>query len=121
MFKLHDVLYVPKLSYNLLSVSKAAGAGKVTQLNEDKCEIIGVNQRVIAVAIRLRSLYYLDCNAQTVNQEINITERQERKECLWHQCFGHLEMKNLQKMSKGNLVSSFSFDIKRKIDFVIHA
>ena len=30
--KLHDVLYVPKLSYNLLSVAKAAQRGKVTKL-----------------------------------------------------------------------------------------
>ena len=109
MFKLRDVLYVPKLSYNLLSVSKAAEAGKVTQFTEDKCEIIGANQRVIALAIRLGSLYYLDCNAQTVKQEINVTESQESQECLWHQRFGHLGMKNLQKMSKGNLVSNFFF------------
>ena len=62
MFKLRDVLYVPKLSYNLLSVSKAAEAGKVTQFTEDKCEIIGANQRVIAVAIRLESH---SCSNQT--------------------------------------------------------
>ncbi len=30
--KLHDVLFVPDLSYNLVSVSKASEAGKVTQL-----------------------------------------------------------------------------------------
>ena len=63
-------------------MSKVAEAGKVTQFTENKCEIIGANQRVIAVAIRLGSLYYLDCNAQTVKQEINVTERPERKECL---------------------------------------
>ena len=76
--------------------------------------------RVIAVAIRLGSLYYLDCNAPTVKQEVNITERQENKECLWHRLFGHLGIKNLQKMSKGNLVSSFSFDIKGELIFVRH-
>ena len=89
----------------------------MTQFTENKCDIIGANQRVIAVAIRQGSLYYLNRNAQTVKQEINITERQESKECLWHRRFGHHRIKNLQKMSKGNLVSSFSFDIKREIDF----
>ena len=63
-------------------MSKAAEAGKVTQFIEDKCEIIGANQKVIAVAIRLGSLYCLDCIPQTVKQEINVTERQESKECL---------------------------------------
>ena len=38
--KLHDVLYVPKLSYNLLSVSKAAEAGKTAKFNEAGCQIL---------------------------------------------------------------------------------
>ena len=38
--KFHDVLYVPSLSYNLLSVSKAAQHGKVTKFGNIACHIL---------------------------------------------------------------------------------
>ena len=62
-----DVLYAPKLSYNSLSVTKAAKAGKVTQFIGNKCEIIG-KKSVIVVAIILGSVYHFNCDAQTVKQ-----------------------------------------------------
>ena len=37
---LQDVLYVPCLSYNLVSVSKATRSGKTVKLNEDGCHIL---------------------------------------------------------------------------------
>ncbi len=37
--KLKDVLYVPQLSYNLLSVSKATQLGKKVKFTEDRCYI----------------------------------------------------------------------------------
>ena len=37
---LKNVLYVPKLSYNQLSVSKASGAGKSAKFNNVGCEIL---------------------------------------------------------------------------------
>ena len=46
MCKLQDVLYVPKLSYNLLSVSKAAESGKTTNFNEAGCQILNEKKRV---------------------------------------------------------------------------
>ena len=36
---LHDVLYVPELAFNLLSVTSAAKRGKVTTFSEMNCEI----------------------------------------------------------------------------------
>ena len=58
--KLHDVLYVPKLSYNLLSVSKATEAGKTTKFSEAGCQILDVNGKLSAEGSRVGSLYYLD-------------------------------------------------------------
>jgi hypothetical protein len=37
---LQDVLYVPSLSYNLVSVSKATKSGKTVKFNEDGCHIL---------------------------------------------------------------------------------
>ena len=57
--KLHDVLYVPSLSYNLLSVSKAAQHGKVTKFGNIACHILGSNRKLIARATKVGSLYHL--------------------------------------------------------------
>ena len=51
------MLHVPKLSYNLLSVSKATEAGKTTKFREDGCHILDANQKLIAAATREGSLY----------------------------------------------------------------
>ena len=52
--KLRDVFYVPKLSYNLLSVSKAAEAGKMTVFTETKAEILDSKGKLVAAATRKR-------------------------------------------------------------------
>ena len=45
-----DVLYVPALSYNLLSVSQTAERGKVTEFNGSGCQISGSDGRLITKA-----------------------------------------------------------------------
>ncbi|KAJ8030725.1 hypothetical protein HOLleu_27212 [Holothuria leucospilota] len=51
--KLHNVLYVPNLSYNLLSVSKATESGKTTRFTEEGCQILDANQKLIAEVTRV--------------------------------------------------------------------
>lgn len=57
---MRNVLFVPKLAYNLLSVSKTAEAGKTTKFDKNDCQMLSSDKSVIAVAKRLGSLYYLD-------------------------------------------------------------
>ena len=59
--KLHDVQYVPKLSYNLLSVSRTSDAGKIARFGETSCHILDANRKLVAVATRVGDLYYLSC------------------------------------------------------------
>ena len=47
-YKLHDMLYVPKPSYNLLSMSKATEAGKMARLSEAACQIFDGKRKLIA-------------------------------------------------------------------------
>ncbi len=54
------LLYVPKLSYNLLSVSKASEAGNTTKFSRLGCEIIDRKGKVAAFATKAGSLYYLE-------------------------------------------------------------
>ena len=79
---LRNVLFVPKLAYNLLIVSKAAEAGKTTKLDKSGCQILNDDMKVIAVAKRV---YYLECKK---NQSVNVIA--QGKERIWHRRFGHL-------------------------------
>jgi len=112
--KLHDVLFVPKLSYNLLSVSKAAEAGKMAEFNKAGCQILDANKKLIAAATRVGSLYYLDCQSKTTSERVNAAEV---KENVWHRRFGHLGVRNLQKLAKDKLADGLDYDPSKGIGF----
>ena len=82
--RLHEVLYVPDLSYNLLSVSKAVKAGKVVKFTETGCEILDSNKKVTAVATKVGSLYPLNCQADNEQTNAAVNNRKETKEDTWH-------------------------------------
>ena len=47
--RLRDVLYVPKLEYNLLSVSKATESGKKVKFSSDGLQFLDCDEKVVAV------------------------------------------------------------------------
>ena len=97
------MLYVPKLSYNLLSVSKAAEAGKVTKFYEPGCQIRGAKEQLIVTGSRVGSLYYLD--HQTSSHQVHaVTNGSQEKN------YGHLGVRNLRKLAKDNLVNDFDYN-----------
>ena len=55
---LKKVLYVPELAYNLVSVSRAAEAGKSVNFHDLGCEFLKADETV-ALGVRQGSLYYL--------------------------------------------------------------
>ena len=93
---LKDVLYVPDLSYNLFSVSRATKAGKTVDFSEAGCEIVDGSQRLIATGSREGCLYFLDCSGND-RQQANVagSVSQER---LWHRRYGHLGIQNLKRL-----------------------
>ena len=115
--KLHEGLYVPDLSCNPLSVAKAAKSGKVVKFTETGCEILDSNKKVIAVATRVGSLYYLNCQADNEQTNAAVNESKETKEDTWHRRYGHLGLRNLQKLSKEKLVDVFDFNASRETSF----
>ena len=59
--KLYNVLYVPKFSCNLISVSQVTGSGKTVKFTDAGSQILDENQKLIATGSRVGSLYYLNC------------------------------------------------------------
>ena len=68
---------------------------------------------------RVGSLYYLDCLTSCQNVNIAENSHQGSKE-VWHRRFGHLGVRNLQKLAKDELVSGYDYDVSNRLDFVSH-
>ena len=73
--RLGEVLYVPTLAYNLLSVTKATEARKMVKFGETHGEIIDEEGNVVAMASKTGSLYYLCCEP-VINERINLATDQ---------------------------------------------
>ena len=111
---LQDVLYVPKLSHNLLSVSKASEAGKTTKFNKSGCEIFNEDNRLIAFGTKAGNLYLLEfCRNK---EELNVAQ-ESSKERLWHCRYGHLGETSLRKLAKEDLVQKFDYNVAGDIGF----
>ena len=78
--QLKNVLFVLKLSYSLLSVSKASEAGKTTKFNKSGCQILNKVKKVVASATKFGNLYYLEC----CRKEQNLNMAEKSSEMLWH-------------------------------------
>ena len=112
--RLDNVLLVPKLSYSLLSVSKASSAGKVTKFDKSGCEILNEEKKVIAFATRVGNLYHLEYCGKP--QSVNVTDKKSQ-EMLWHRRYGHLGEQNLKRIARERLVKRFNYDVSKQIDF----
>ena len=89
---LHDVLLVPDLAYNLISVAAIAKAGKQTEFFETGCKVMDAEKGVVATGSRVGSLYYLD--VKNPSQQVNLVHSQS-KEKIWHRRFGHLASRSM--------------------------
>ena len=116
--KLYNVLYVSELTYNLLSVSKAVDKGVSFTFSESKCVIKDINQRLIAVATKVGSLYRVACT-KPKDCVYSVAEKNDSssKEDLWHRRYGHLGVKSLQQLARGDLVEGFDYNASNEISF----
>ena len=110
--QLHDVLYVPDLSFNLLSVSKMAEAGKRVNFYNTRCLVTDQKERVIAIASKKGNLYYLNC----VNVHHPPCVYVAENESVWHRRYGHLGEKYLQQLEKDKLVNGFNYDVTKSTE-----
>ncbi|KAK4325723.1 hypothetical protein Pmani_003666 [Petrolisthes manimaculis] len=110
---LSDVLYVPKLSFNLLSVSKSAKLGKVTKFSGNECKIFCEKDNLIAFAEKKGNLYHLKCTmyVHKANAACKLDEN------IWHRRYGHLGIDNLKILVRDDLVDGLNFDVNKELEF----
>ena len=106
--KLHDVLHVPDLSYNLLSVSKAVEKGITVKFNESRCVICDTNQKIITVVAKVGGLYHINTAPVGVHSMTALHSSFSRED-LWHRWYGHLSVTSLQKLARDDLVKDFDY------------
>ena len=112
---LHNVLYVPKLAYNLISVTKASQTGKVVKFTKSACYVLDKRHKIIAKATKVGDLYLIDHKVN--HKRVNVARQSDTKEDIWHKRYGHLGLSNLQMLVRKKLVNGFDFDMTRELAF----
>lgn len=111
---LHDVLYVPELSYNLVSVAKVSQKGKIVKFTKNACYVLN-KHNMIAKAAKVGSLYQLNCRPR--QESAHIAMKSELKEDVWHRRYGHLGVGSLQRLAREQLTDGFDFDVSHELAF----
>ena len=92
-----DVLYVPDLATNLLSVSQLMKRGNKVNFDKNCCYIYNQKNEMVATADLVEGVYKLnikrvDCLLTSVSGSV------------WHRRFGHINSSDLDKMKDGAVI-----------------
>lgn len=98
--KLENTLYIPKLSTNLFSASKATTNGRKILLTENTAVILNQKGDKLVIAQRKNGLYIIEPVSDFAGNAVTDIKQAE----LWHRRYGHLNMFDLKKLFSQNLV-----------------
>ncbi|MCP3667059.1 MAG: DDE-type integrase/transposase/recombinase [Gammaproteobacteria bacterium] len=107
-----DVLYIPELGQNLVSVKKVTGAGYAALFVGTRCDIINAEDipkiaesKLVATAsiVPGGSLYELQGQVNQSDERVSVAHGKDELE-LWHQRLCHINPQSLLKMSKDGIV-----------------
>lgn len=98
---LQEVLYLPELENNLLSVNAMVKRGATVTFKENRCEI-SRNSKILAEGEVQGKLYVL----KIMKEHVNVAKQQPNADrYIWHCRFGHLGMNNVNKLIDEGMVS----------------
>ena len=103
MNQIHDVLYVPSFSYNLLSVAKLKERRKRVTFYATQVLIIDHKERVVGVALKKGGLFYFNCAIGEQFSKANVAKKDVSNRT-WHKRYGHLGEQYLQQLVKKKVV-----------------
>lgn len=114
IIKLLDVLYVPDLRSNLISVSKITNASYNVNFRENNALISNSKNEIIAKFEKKNGLYYIFSKE---NFYVNLVSQRENIE-LWHYRYCHINYKTLFQMIENNKIRGVNLKINSK-DFPV--
>jgi len=91
-----QVLHVPKMKNNLISVSKLISKGFKVEFDKDGCKVNDARRVVVAQARKDKNLYFL--NVKVRKDMAHIANSLEESAMLWHERLGHLNMASLMEL-----------------------
>lgn len=108
---INDVLHIPDLSINLLSISQIVKRGHKVVFENTGCKVFNCDNEVIVTGRHENNLFILDVNKS------HCLVSTTKNDCeLWHRRLGHLNMQDLTKLKHGsangvNFGSSVNFQL----------
>ena len=114
--KFMDVLFVPEIKRNLLSVSKITDKGKTVILHDSEATIRTINNEIIARAFKENGLYVIqgDCSENKIKPEVFQINQKPME--VWHKRFCHVNENFLRTMVKNDLVKGLDLSLSKKPD-----
>ncbi|XP_051163516.1 uncharacterized protein LOC127282958 [Leptopilina boulardi] len=110
--KIHNVLYVPSLSSNLLSVIKLTKEGYSLNFEENSCKVIkeGKVQAVAYSEIGANGLYKIKTDADKACIVKNKLNGKHGTDCqhVWHRILGHRDLQAIKDLSEKGLAVGIS-------------
>lgn len=96
--QVNNVLHVPGLAANLLSVSTIVKTGHKVTLNENGCDVHDINGKLVCTATLNNKLYTLD--TQNSNETAHLTSGNDKLSdtYLWHLRMAHLNVSDVNKV-----------------------
>nr|XP_043639289.1 uncharacterized protein LOC122610360 [Erigeron canadensis] len=109
VFQAYDrirVSYVNGLKHHLISVSQLCDAGYEVRFRSNKGIVLDLESNVVLIANRDESLYSFDMRNPTVSKEVCfMSKTQDELNWLWHKRLSHMNLKDINKLYKKELVS----------------
>ncbi|XP_035838242.1 uncharacterized protein LOC118485855 [Helianthus annuus] len=105
-----NVNYVPELKHNLLSISQICDRGNLVHFTKKGCHVLkpGIvipEDWFLMTAERKGNAYVIDMNKKPCEEITCLFSKiSEHDGLLWHRRLGHVNMKNLNRLAKGQLV-----------------
>ena len=100
------VAYVEGLKHNLISISQLCDADYTVTFNKQMGTILDRNGKTVLTAPRNKDVYILDMNSVSSTDETCFYSKANTElSWLWHKKLSHLNFKNINKLSKNELVS----------------
>eukprot|EP00253_Pinus_taeda_P014991 PITA_14991 len=98
---LKNVLYVPGIKKNLISVSMMTDQDMQVEFSKTHCVIKECRNEIVATGMRVGSLYRLD--AKSIPKRAMVAGGSTAEQ-LWHKRFGHLNLQELMLLHKKGMV-----------------
>ena len=115
---MYHVLYVPKLTCNLFSITAAALRGNTVKFGTTKCWIQDDKGYTQGVGSLVNKLYQLD-SEPVLNEQVTVATDHGTENCIdqWHRRLGHLSEQTLQEMASKELVRGLTISKSSKMSF----